>query len=301
MMYKFASIVLVIVCCQFFSGCATIFGQKEYAVTIQSVPKEINVSVRDLTGKSFFEGKTPATVTLSPNGGFFQNKSYVVSYTKEGFGQANAYLQPEVTGLYIVGNGMLSTYGLIGWLIVDPISGGMWRLPTSVEVSLGQERKDTLIYPSPTGMWGRMGIGIQPVFINDAPISLGSNLYSALFFEIAPHWSLGIGGDILLYPTQSSLGFGTSQFNAALTLQGTVSYRFFENTVPSPYISLSAGPTINSFSGIGLGISGIVGYQFEINRIRWTLETGYAGQYSLQNIKLDQHFIPVRFGAQFYF
>ena len=94
----------------------------------------------------------------------------------------------------------------------------------------------------------------------------------------------------------------SSALGIAYSLQGTMSYRLFEGSSSSPYISIFAGPSIGSFPGPALNYSGVVGYQFKVNRLEFVAEIGYSGVMRKDNdYNIQYHFFPIRFGAQFYF
>lgn len=308
----FLRISLFLIASIFCSNCATIIAPKEYSVSFKSKPEQATVSVKDLSGKTVFEGQTPASVLLPTNGGYFQGKSYIASFTKDGFAPFTAYLQPEISGLYIVGNGLFGS--VIGWLIADPLSGGMWRLPTDVSVVLQTQKVDSAILPSPTKSWGRFGFGASLVLdaesASPGPI-LGSNMYGALYFEVSPQLALGFGLDLFQYAIKrknfywvDSVFTNTtiSQFCIAYSLQGTMSYRFFEDTSSSPYFSVFAGPSIGTFPGPAFNYSGVLGYQLRINRFEFVGEIGYSGIMRKDDgYNIQYHFFPLRLGAQFYF
>ncbi len=108
------------------AACATIFGQSTQNVTISSDPSEATVKVVDETGAQVFDGATPASVTLTKKRGYFKGKSYTVTIEKTGYQPLEVALTPRAGGWYIGGNIIFG--GLIGWFIVDPLTGAMWTL-----------------------------------------------------------------------------------------------------------------------------------------------------------------------------
>jgi len=52
------------------SGCATIFGRTNYAVSINSNPVS-SVTITDRKGLEIYKGATPATVNLPSSAGYF--------------------------------------------------------------------------------------------------------------------------------------------------------------------------------------------------------------------------------------
>ncbi|GHC15519.1 hypothetical protein GCM10010082_02620 [Kushneria pakistanensis] len=121
------------------TGCASIVGDSEQSVTINSTPSNAAVVITDETAKQVFAGNTPATVTLKKSdGSYFGGKTYHVEINKPGYATRKVELTTSANGWYIGGNLLLG--GIIGWLIVDPFNGGMYTLsPDDINADLGDE------------------------------------------------------------------------------------------------------------------------------------------------------------------
>lgn len=121
----------------FLTGCATIVGKDVFPVTINSNPDGANILIKDENGVKVYSGVTPTTVTLAAGESYFHAKTYNITFSKTG--HENQYVQVKATmsGWYW---GNIVFGGLIGMLIVDPISGKMWKLPKNVfgELSSGK-------------------------------------------------------------------------------------------------------------------------------------------------------------------
>lgn len=89
--------------------------------------------VSNKTGGQVHSGTTPATVTLPAKAGYFSGETYKVVYSRTGFSTTTTSLDTDLNGWYL---GNLVFGGLIGFLIVDPLTGAMWRLPEEVHVTL---------------------------------------------------------------------------------------------------------------------------------------------------------------------
>jgi hypothetical protein len=92
--------------------------------------------VKDEANRELYQGATPTSVTLAKSdGSYFGGKSYSVIVSKAGYQTQTIPVKAGVNGWYIGGNFIFG--GLIGWLIVDPLNGGMYTLsPDSVHASL---------------------------------------------------------------------------------------------------------------------------------------------------------------------
>jgi len=118
-------------------GCASIVSKSTYPVSISSQPSQADITITDEDGKVVYEGKTPTTVSLRAGAGYFQGKNYTVTFAKEGYGKHTADIKRGVDGWYIAGNFFFG--GLIGYLIVDPLTGAMWTLPGELTVTLSPQ------------------------------------------------------------------------------------------------------------------------------------------------------------------
>lgn len=118
------------------TGCATIVGDKTQLMAISSSPDRANIKITDEHGMDIFEGMTPTTVTLQKGDGtYFGGKTYTVTISKDGFSSTVVTINHNANGWYIFGNIIFG--GLIGWFIVDPLTGAMYTLnPQSVNASL---------------------------------------------------------------------------------------------------------------------------------------------------------------------
>lgn len=122
-------IVFVIACAGvlFSQGCASIFCGASKTVTIKSDPPQSKFIIKDRDGATIHSGETPATVSLKRGGGFFKAADYTVELESDGYDKNLVPIKSGVEwGWYLGGN--LVFGGLLGWFIVDPITGGMYTM-----------------------------------------------------------------------------------------------------------------------------------------------------------------------------
>jgi hypothetical protein len=126
------------------TGCASIVGGgSSNNVTINSQPSGIDIQIVNQEGSVVFTGKTPATVDLKRGAGFFQGADYTIKYKTPGGEERIQTITHNLNGgWYIVGNFFVG--GLIGWLIVDPLTGAMYTLPKNVNLPISYTTNDTL-------------------------------------------------------------------------------------------------------------------------------------------------------------
>ena len=115
------------------AGCATIVSHSSWPVSLTSTPDGATVEVVDEKGAVIHRATTPCLVTLSSYGGYFSGADYTVQCRKAGSADAAAPLHTRFNGWYL---GNLVFGGLLGILVVDPLTGAMWRLPETVHVDL---------------------------------------------------------------------------------------------------------------------------------------------------------------------
>ncbi|MHC8411033.1 peptidase associated/transthyretin-like domain-containing protein [Pseudomonas sp. Hz4] len=116
------------------SGCASIVGDSKYPVNVSSTPSGANFTITNKAGVIVHNGSTPNTVTLPSGRGYFKGEAYTITFKKEGYADANATLETSMSGWYW---GNIVFGGLIGMLVVDPLTGAMYKLPEGAAGNLG--------------------------------------------------------------------------------------------------------------------------------------------------------------------
>jgi hypothetical protein len=125
MRYQWVGLTLLTGVTVFFQGCASIMNH-DRPVGITSQPSGAAITVYDKKGEAVYEGQTPTMVTLRRDGGYFSAPKYTVAFKKDGCHDCTAEIEHDISGWYIGGN--LIFGGLIGYLIIDPLTGAMWTL-----------------------------------------------------------------------------------------------------------------------------------------------------------------------------
>lgn len=118
-------------------GCASIVSDSNYAVSIRSTPTGADIWVTDQHGEPIYSGKTPATVTLQAGDGYFKGAQYTVRFTLEGYQQTTVPISCKLDGWYMFGNLVIG--GLLGYVVIDPLTGAMWKLEEGVHASLHEQ------------------------------------------------------------------------------------------------------------------------------------------------------------------
>lgn len=130
---KFALKAVAIAACAASAGCASIVSDSQYPVSISSNPAGSTVVIKDKRGMEVHRGTTPTTLVLPAKGGYFQPAEYSLQFEKEGYSPTTHSLSASMDGWYI---GNIIFGGLIGFLIVDPATGAMWKLDSPVSATL---------------------------------------------------------------------------------------------------------------------------------------------------------------------
>lgn len=121
------------------TGCATLVEQPTQVLPVVSKPDGAAVQIKDEAGRLVFDGQTPAMPTLQKsNGTYFGKKSYSVTVSKEGYPSQSVLVTAKPNAWYVLGNGAIG--GLVGWFIVDPLNGAMYKLsPETVAINFAGE------------------------------------------------------------------------------------------------------------------------------------------------------------------
>ena len=115
------------------TGCASIVSKSDWPVQRGSNPSGATVTIVNSKGMGIYSGLTPTTVTLTSKKGYFTGEKYKLIFEKEGFSTLEYELKSTLNGWYI-GNVVFG--GLVGLIIVDPLTGAMYRLDTTLHVPL---------------------------------------------------------------------------------------------------------------------------------------------------------------------
>ncbi len=134
----FSCIVLIFSC----TGCASLVSEHEYTVSIMSDPPDATVIVRSRTGTELLQTKTPGTVKLASKSGYLIPARYSFEFRKNGYNPCFENLVGELN-IWYLGNALLPG-GIIGILLVDPLTGAMWKLDRNVFGNLTAETGGTV-------------------------------------------------------------------------------------------------------------------------------------------------------------
>ena len=109
------------------SSCASIVSKSNYPISINSTPSEAKIVITDKNGQEVFSGNTPANLKLKAGSGYFSKAQYQVKFTKDGYETKTVPVVFKLDAWYF-GNILIG--GVIGLLIVDPLTGAMYKLDT---------------------------------------------------------------------------------------------------------------------------------------------------------------------------
>ncbi len=126
------------------SGCASIVSDSSYPVAIQSSQANVNFTVKDENNRVIHSGQTPVTLSLNAGDSYFSKANYTIEYKYKGQLRTFA-LTPSLDGWYI-GNILIG--GPIGLLIIDPLTGAMYKLPETVDLDMSPEGNQSLVVKS---------------------------------------------------------------------------------------------------------------------------------------------------------
>lgn len=134
-MKKSFSLVLSFSIIVLLSSCASIISDSSYPISFSSNPEKSNITIKDSSHNTIYKGTTPAIVNLDSGNGFFKKSNYTIIFSKEGYDDTIYTLESHIDGWYW---GNLLVGGVLGMLIIDPMTGAMWSLDDSVFVNLEQ-------------------------------------------------------------------------------------------------------------------------------------------------------------------
>ena len=116
------------------TGCATIVHSGPRSIPIASTPAGAKVSIYDRSDSLVMTNTTPFVASLESKYGYFKGQTYRLVFEMPGYSSTEIKLDASLSGWYF---GNLVFGGLIGMLIVDPLTGAMYNLtPEKIEQHL---------------------------------------------------------------------------------------------------------------------------------------------------------------------
>ena len=153
-----------LVLCAALAGCASIVSSGDQNIKVGSAPDHAEVTITGANGEVAFTGTTPSVAKLRRGAGYFKGATYKVRIAKTGYAAFETRIESKVNGWYF-GNFFIG--GLLGLLIVDPATGGMWTLdPEAINADLRGRHAE--LFPT--------GDGIHVVLRKNVPSVLASHL-----------------------------------------------------------------------------------------------------------------------------
>lgn len=133
-MFRLICAAAVLVAAAALSGCATIVHGGPRTIPVASTPTGAKVSIYDRENSLVMTNTTPFVASLEPKYGYFKGQSYRLVFEMPGYAPAEIKLDASLSGWYF---GNLVFGGVIGMLIVDPLTGAMYNLtPEKIEQHL---------------------------------------------------------------------------------------------------------------------------------------------------------------------
>ena len=141
-MRKEIAVAVMFGVCTALSGCATIVHSGPRAIPVASSPPGAKVSIYDRSNALVMTNTTPFVAQLPVKFGYFKAPNYRLEFELPGHAPAVVNLDSSVSGWYF---GNLAFGGLIGMLIVDPLTGAMYNLkPEKIDQPLGASQAQVI-------------------------------------------------------------------------------------------------------------------------------------------------------------
>lgn len=133
-MLREVTVVVLFGVCAALSGCATIVHSGPRPISVSSTPPGAKVTIYDRNDALVQTNNTPFVAQLPTKYSYFQGQKYRLVFELPGHAPAEVRLEPSLSGWYF---GNIVFGGLIGMLIVDPLTGAMYNLtPEKIEQPL---------------------------------------------------------------------------------------------------------------------------------------------------------------------
>jgi hypothetical protein len=135
-MFRLFTICLIILG-MFIGNCASIVNGPSQRVSIRSNQDSLDVKIYDASNMMVTQVQAPAAIDLKRGDGFFRGAKYRLEA-----GDQNSYIDSNISMWYLLGNIMFG--GVLGYLVIDPLTGGMYTLsPEEVYLNSSVSKKPT--------------------------------------------------------------------------------------------------------------------------------------------------------------
>ena len=122
------------------SSCATFLKDSYQDIVINTYPDKANIQIKNSQGLTIKNTTSPDVISLKrSDDSYFGSESYQVEIKKDGYTSKKFIIQSKVNNWYLFGN--LFFGGLIGWFIVDPLTGRMYDLKPETINEILEENK----------------------------------------------------------------------------------------------------------------------------------------------------------------
>lgn len=133
-MLKQTLVATVLIICTALTGCATIVHGGPRPVSVASTPAGAKVSIYDRSNTLVQTNTTPFVAQLPTKYKYFKGQQYRLVFELPSYSSAEVRLNSTMSGWYL---GNLVFGGVVGMLIVDPLTGAMYNLtPDKIEQPL---------------------------------------------------------------------------------------------------------------------------------------------------------------------
>ena len=141
-MLKEIFVVATLSACSALGGCATILHSGPRAIEIASAPAGAKVSIYDRSNTLVLTNTTPFVAQLPTKYGYFKGQNYRLVFEMPAHATAEVNLTSSVSGWYFAN---VIFGGVIGMLIVDPMTGAMYNLsPEKIDQSLSASQAQVI-------------------------------------------------------------------------------------------------------------------------------------------------------------
>jgi len=112
------------------TSCASVVRGSKENFNFMSNPSGATVEIFDKNNIAVAKLTTPTQIALKKGARYFSGQTYTVKVTKEGYKPSSFRIDNNLNiGAYVVGNLFLG--GILGILVIDPLTGAMWNLESS--------------------------------------------------------------------------------------------------------------------------------------------------------------------------
>lgn len=120
--------IFVVICTLFITACSSIINGSTQTLSVEAEPNTALIQLFDSDHELIAEDTGTLELEVERGKGYYSGASYTLEISFDGYDTQIIDIQPKPDDWYVGGNLLIAS--VMGYLVVDPLTGGMWAIET---------------------------------------------------------------------------------------------------------------------------------------------------------------------------